>query len=52
VALAAGRGDRLSGRHLRAGDDLDGMLARIEQIEREDLRTLRLRDTAAPVAPA
>ena len=46
-ALAAGRADRLSGRHIRIADDLDAMLGRIEQIERDDLHTLRLRDSAA-----
>jgi NAD(P)-dependent dehydrogenase (short-subunit alcohol dehydrogenase family) len=44
-ALAAGRGDRLSGRHVRVADDLEAMLAEIDQIEREDLHTLRLRES-------
>jgi acyl-CoA synthetase (AMP-forming)/AMP-acid ligase II/NAD(P)-dependent dehydrogenase (short-subunit alcohol dehydrogenase family) len=45
--LAAGRGDRLSGRHLSVHDDLDALLERIEEIETDDLHTLRLRTTAA-----
>jgi NAD(P)-dependent dehydrogenase (short-subunit alcohol dehydrogenase family) len=47
LQLAAGHGDRLSGRHLTVNDDLDLLLERIEQIETEDVHTLRLR-TAAP----
>jgi NAD(P)-dependent dehydrogenase (short-subunit alcohol dehydrogenase family) len=43
LALASGRADRLSGRHLRVTDDLDALLPRIDQIERDDLHTLRLR---------
>ena len=43
VALASGRADRLSGRHLSVTDDLDALLAHIGQIERDDLHTLRLR---------
>jgi acyl-CoA synthetase (AMP-forming)/AMP-acid ligase II/NAD(P)-dependent dehydrogenase (short-subunit alcohol dehydrogenase family) len=43
LQLARGRGDRLSGRHLTVADDLDTLLTRIDQIEREDLHTLRLR---------
>jgi NAD(P)-dependent dehydrogenase (short-subunit alcohol dehydrogenase family) len=43
LRLTAGRGDRLSGRHLTVTDDLDALLARIDQIQREDLHTLRLR---------
>lgn len=42
-ALASGRADRLSGRHLTPADNLDAMLADVERIEQEDLRTLRLR---------
>ena len=47
LQLAAGRGDRLSGRHLTVTDDLDALLDRIEQIEADDLHTLRLRTSAA-----
>jgi len=43
LALASGRADRLSGRHLSVADDLDALLPRIGQIERDDLHTLRLR---------
>ena len=43
LALAGGRADRLSGRHLTPADNLDAMLADIERIEREDLHALRLR---------
>jgi hypothetical protein len=43
LELARGRGDRLSGRHLTVADDLDALLERIEEIERDDLHTLRLR---------
>jgi hypothetical protein len=35
--------DRLSGRHLSVTDNLDALLCRIDQIERDDLHTLRLR---------
>jgi NAD(P)-dependent dehydrogenase (short-subunit alcohol dehydrogenase family) len=43
LALASGRADRLSGRHLRVADNLDALLSRLDQIERDDLHTLRLR---------
>ena len=43
IALASGRADRLSGRHLSVTDNLDVLLPRIDQIERDDLHTLRLR---------
>ncbi len=43
LALASGRCDRLSGRHLAVADDLDTLLSRIDRIERDDLHTLRLR---------
>ena len=43
LALASGRADRLSGRHLSVTDSLDALLPRIDQIERDDLHTLRLR---------
>jgi hypothetical protein len=43
LQLARGRGDRLSGRHLTVADDLDTLLGRIDQIQREDLHVLRLR---------
>jgi NAD(P)-dependent dehydrogenase (short-subunit alcohol dehydrogenase family) len=43
LALASGHADRLSGRHLSVTDDFDDLLSRIDQIERDDLHTLRLR---------
>jgi NAD(P)-dependent dehydrogenase (short-subunit alcohol dehydrogenase family) len=43
IALASGRADRLSGRHLSVTDSLDELRSRIDQIERADLHTLRLR---------
>ncbi len=46
LALASGRCDRLSGRHLTVADDLDALLQRIDAIIRDDLHTLRLRTTA------
>jgi NAD(P)-dependent dehydrogenase (short-subunit alcohol dehydrogenase family) len=44
VQLAAGHGDSLSGRHLSVHDDLDLLLERLEDIRRDDLCTLRLRE--------
>jgi NAD(P)-dependent dehydrogenase (short-subunit alcohol dehydrogenase family) len=44
VALASGRADPLSGRHLTVDDDLDTLLERLEDIQRFDLHTLRLRE--------
>jgi acyl-CoA synthetase (AMP-forming)/AMP-acid ligase II/NAD(P)-dependent dehydrogenase (short-subunit alcohol dehydrogenase family) len=43
LQLAAGRGDRLSGRHVAVDDELGAMLDRIGEIQREDLHTLRVR---------
>jgi hypothetical protein len=43
LRLAAGYGDRLSGRHLAVTDDLDRLLTRFDEIKRGDLYTLRLR---------
>jgi acyl-CoA synthetase (AMP-forming)/AMP-acid ligase II/NAD(P)-dependent dehydrogenase (short-subunit alcohol dehydrogenase family) len=43
LRLARGCGDHLSGRHLTVTDDLDALLSRIDEIQREDLHTLRLR---------
>ncbi len=42
VALAAGRGDPLSGRFLHVLDDLDDLVRRADEIERLDLYALRL----------
>jgi NAD(P)-dependent dehydrogenase (short-subunit alcohol dehydrogenase family) len=39
--LAAGDGDRLSGRHLSVHDDLDAMLARFDEVRACDLYVLR-----------
>jgi NAD(P)-dependent dehydrogenase (short-subunit alcohol dehydrogenase family) len=52
LALASGRADRLSGRHLSVTDSLDVLLPRIDQIERDDLHTLRLRTGLRGVAAA
>jgi NAD(P)-dependent dehydrogenase (short-subunit alcohol dehydrogenase family) len=52
VQLAAGHGDSLSGRHLSVHDDLDLLLERLEEIRRDDLCTLRLRELGAPAHPA
>jgi NAD(P)-dependent dehydrogenase (short-subunit alcohol dehydrogenase family) len=41
LRLAAGDGDRLSGRHLSVHDDLDVVLARIDEVRAQDLYTLR-----------
>jgi NAD(P)-dependent dehydrogenase (short-subunit alcohol dehydrogenase family) len=41
LRLAAGEGDRLSGRHLSVHDDLDTVLARIDEVQAHDLYTLR-----------
>ena len=43
LALASGKADRLSGRHLCVSENLESLLARIDEIERDDLHTLRLR---------
>ncbi|HEV8602300.1 MAG TPA: SDR family oxidoreductase [Gaiellaceae bacterium] len=43
-ALASGRADALSGRYIHAEhDDIEDLIARAEEIEREDLNTIRLR---------
>jgi NAD(P)-dependent dehydrogenase (short-subunit alcohol dehydrogenase family) len=47
VALASGRADSLSGRHLTVDDDLHILLERLGDILRLDLHTLRLREGAA-----
>ncbi len=43
LQLASGEADRLSGRHLCASGNLQALLARMDEIERDDLHTLRLR---------
>jgi NAD(P)-dependent dehydrogenase (short-subunit alcohol dehydrogenase family) len=52
VRLAAGRGDSLSGRHLSVHDDLDLLLERLDDIRRDDLCTLRLRELRPAAHPA
>jgi acyl-CoA synthetase (AMP-forming)/AMP-acid ligase II/NAD(P)-dependent dehydrogenase (short-subunit alcohol dehydrogenase family) len=49
VELAHGRGDRLSGRHLTVADNLDTLIEHIDEIERDDLHTLRLRSAELKV---
>jgi NAD(P)-dependent dehydrogenase (short-subunit alcohol dehydrogenase family) len=44
IRIATGELDRLSGRHLSVHDDLDTMLAHTEDILRDDLNVLRLRN--------
>ena len=41
--LASGRADPLSGRHISVNDDENDLLSRIDQIQSQDLYTLRLR---------
>jgi NAD(P)-dependent dehydrogenase (short-subunit alcohol dehydrogenase family) len=43
LALAGGKADRLSGRHLCVSENLEALLTQIDEIERNDLHTLRLR---------
>jgi NAD(P)-dependent dehydrogenase (short-subunit alcohol dehydrogenase family) len=43
VQLAAGRADALSGRFIDVSDDLGKLLGRLEEVERDDLYTLRVR---------
>ena len=43
AALATGAADELSGRFVHALDDLEELVARMEEIEREDLYAPRLR---------
>jgi hypothetical protein len=43
-SLASGRADALSGRYIHAEhDDLDDLVARAEEIRRDDLNAIRLR---------
>jgi NAD(P)-dependent dehydrogenase (short-subunit alcohol dehydrogenase family) len=44
VCLASGRADALSGRYLTVHDDVDTLIARAVEIQRDDLYTLRLRE--------
>ncbi len=43
LALASGKADALSGRHISVADDLDSLLANIPQIEENNLFSLRIR---------
>ena len=43
LELASGKADALSGRFVRAGDDVAGMVSRAEEIREKDLYRLRLR---------
>jgi len=43
VRLATGEADRLSGRYIHVTHDLDALLARVDEVDREDLHALRLR---------
>jgi NAD(P)-dependent dehydrogenase (short-subunit alcohol dehydrogenase family) len=43
VEIAAGRADRLNGRYIHVSENLDAMLERSEEIERDDLYTLRMK---------
>ncbi|HYZ53749.1 MAG TPA: SDR family NAD(P)-dependent oxidoreductase [Streptosporangiaceae bacterium] len=47
LRLAGGLGDRLSGRHLTVADDLDSLLARIDETKGNNLYTLRPRTDSA-----
>ncbi|MDP8971083.1 MAG: SDR family oxidoreductase [Actinomycetota bacterium] len=52
VRLATGEADELSGCHVSVHDDLDAMLARIDQVRRQDLYVLRLHGLSpAPPGP-
>jgi NAD(P)-dependent dehydrogenase (short-subunit alcohol dehydrogenase family) len=48
AALASGAADELSGRLLHTLDDLETLLARLDEIRRDDLYALRLRRLPAP----
>jgi hypothetical protein len=41
LRLAAGDADSLTGRHLSVHDDLDALLARVQEVRRRDLYVLR-----------
>ena len=42
VWLATGQGDVLTGRYISAKEDLNALVQRAEQVQQEDLYTLRL----------
>jgi hypothetical protein len=50
--LASGRADALSGRFLTVFDDLDALLARVDEIGRENLYSLRVSKLDAGRMPA
>src|SRR5262249_24937690 len=41
MRLAQGEADALSGRHLSVHDDLDGLLERLDEVQRRDLYVMR-----------
>jgi hypothetical protein len=47
LRLAAGEADALSGRHLSVHDDLDAILAAVDQVRRDDLYQLRRNELPA-----
>jgi NAD(P)-dependent dehydrogenase (short-subunit alcohol dehydrogenase family) len=51
VDLAAGRADALTGCYVSVDDDVAALVARAEEIQRDDLHTLKLARLAAPAAP-
>ena len=48
VRLASGKADALSGRFLTTADDLEMILGRAEQVEKENLYALRVGRLTAP----
>jgi NAD(P)-dependent dehydrogenase (short-subunit alcohol dehydrogenase family) len=54
LTLASGRADALSGRYVTAYDDVEELIRRADEIQRNDLRTLGLREVepAGPVRAA
>lgn len=47
VTLASGKADALTGRFLRVSDDVDAILAKVAEVERDKLYSLRIRDLAS-----
>ena len=45
LRIAAGDGNRLSGRHLEVYDDLDALLERADEISQQDLYMLRRQES-------
>jgi NAD(P)-dependent dehydrogenase (short-subunit alcohol dehydrogenase family) len=50
LTLASGKADALSGRYVTAYDDVDDLIERADEIRRNDLRTLGLRDLQSSAA--